>query len=136
MAVLDTTLLIDLMREGKKGKRGPALKKLDELGIRNERPATTMMNVAELMTGAYLSDDRAGELERIGRVIAKMDVLEFNHPAAVRYGRVVARAREDGTPLGVIDAMIAAIAMENDETLVTRDSSGFERIGGLRVESY
>jgi tRNA(fMet)-specific endonuclease VapC len=37
---------------------------------------------------------------------------------------------------GVMDLKIAAIAMENDATLVTRNVADFRRIEGLRVEDW
>ena len=44
--------------------------------------------------------------------------------------------RRKGTPLEDADILIAGITIANDAILVTRNLKHFERVGGLRLESW
>lgn len=56
-------------------------------------------------------------------------VLFLNLASARRYGEIVARAEKSGFQPGAIDAMIAAIAVENDMPIATLNRKDFERLG-------
>lgn len=62
--------------------------------------------------------------------------LPFDDKAALVYGRVRAQLATQGTPIGPNDLMIAAIAIANDVTLVTRNTREFGRVAGLRIEDW
>jgi len=65
-----------------------------------------------------------------------MRILEFDDPAARIFGAVVGELLARGRPIGDIDALISAIAIRNDQTIVTRNSRHFEAVPGLRVAGY
>ena len=69
MVCFDTTFLIDLMREKRKRKKGPATKKLHELAKRDERPTTTIITLAELYIGPYHVKNTEDELEKIQKIV-------------------------------------------------------------------
>lgn len=50
-------------------------------------------------------------------------ILAIDQSIADRWGRMAAKALTKGTPLPVVDALLAATALEYDLTLVTRDTS-------------
>jgi len=50
-----------------------------------------------------------------------------------RRSRALERA---GTPIGVLDTLIAGTALRHGATLVTRNLKEFERIEGLAVEDW
>jgi hypothetical protein len=52
MAVLETTFVIDLMKESKRGRIGPASLKLHELTARGESLQIAIFTLAELYVGA------------------------------------------------------------------------------------
>jgi predicted nucleic acid-binding protein len=56
-------------------------------------------------------------------------ILPLDAPAATAWARVVAEGEKRGFPPPIIDAQIAAIAMANGMTVVTRDRRGFGRLG-------
>lgn len=56
-------------------------------------------------------------------------LLDFDLPAALQFGRIIAQRERAGHRLELMDAMIGAIALANGMTLVTRNSSDFEGIG-------
>ena len=47
-----------------------------------------------------------------------------------------AKLRKKGTPVDDIDLLIAGIALEHNLTLVTNNTSHFERIEGLEIENW
>ena len=65
-----------------------------------------------------------------------LEVLAYDIEAARRYGRLAAALLEQGVPIGVEDAMVAAHALSRGMTLVTHNRKHFERVKGLRVEDW
>jgi len=53
-------------------------------------------------------------------------VLSIDAAVADAWGQLVARREAQGTPIGAMDAFIAAVARTHDLTLVTRNSADFE----------
>ena len=47
----------------------------------------------------------------------------------MRWGRIAGESQRRGTPVPVIDALIAATAMAIDATVVTRDDTNISRAG-------
>jgi predicted nucleic acid-binding protein len=56
-------------------------------------------------------------------------LLPVSAAIAERWGRLSARARAQGISLPVVDGLIAATALENELTLVTRNSKDFAGCG-------
>jgi toxin FitB len=56
-------------------------------------------------------------------------VLSIDVETADIWGRVTARGRTSGRPVGTMDAFIAATAEQHHLTLVTRNVSDFEALG-------
>jgi len=136
MVCLDTTFIIDLMREKKNGIKGLASQKLMELMERKEVPKTSIITVSELYVGPYRAENTTLELEKVEHIIEEMDVLNINIGIAKRFGKIVANLYRVGKPIGIMDAFIAAIAVENGEQLVTRNTKDFENVPGLKLETY
>ncbi len=59
---------------------------------------------------------------------------DFDDAAAREYAGVRAHLESVGTPIGANDLLIAAIALANDLTLVTRNLGEFSRVPRLRIE--
>jgi predicted nucleic acid-binding protein len=57
--------------------------------------------------------------------------LVEGHPSgfALRWGVLSARALDKGTPLSIIDGLLAATALEHDLTVVTRNGKDFSGLG-------
>ena len=56
-------------------------------------------------------------------------ILPFDEPAAHRYGEVMARRKEIGRPLAVLDGQIASIARANGCAVATRNVRDFVGCG-------
>jgi predicted nucleic acid-binding protein len=56
-------------------------------------------------------------------------ILPVDRECAHAYGRIAAQRERRGRPIGIMDALIAAVALVHGATLATRDTSGFEHLG-------
>lgn len=63
-------------------------------------------------------------------------VLDLKKDSSSRAGLIYADLRKKGQALDPTDCMIAAIALENNETLLTRNEKHFSKIKGLKIEGY
>jgi predicted nucleic acid-binding protein len=134
--VLDTTVLIDLNRRASALAARQAANLLRRLRDAGEPVMTTRLNVAEMYVGVALRPDLPDEADKLERLLAGLIVLELNDHAAKAYGQVTAYLRGTGRLIGDMDALIAAIAMVNGQSLVTRNARHFEAIPGLIVHGY
>jgi len=62
--------------------------------------------------------------------------LPFDDAAAVIYGRIRAQLATAGALIGPYDLQIAAIALANNLTVVTRNTQEFSRVPGLVIEDW
>lgn len=68
--------------------------------------------------------------QRILSDFVQMQVLPFDEPAAAEFESL----RKQRVRIGTMDLRIAAVAIANDMTLLTRNAVDFERVPGLRFE--
>jgi tRNA(fMet)-specific endonuclease VapC len=136
VAVLDTSVLIDLLRGPRNQHHVRAVRELASLRARGEAIATTRINVAELFVGVELSSDPARERRSVELLMQPMIVLDFDQPAAEHFGVVAAHLRRLGLPSGDLDTLIATIAIVNGQELITRNPAHFTTIPGLAVRTY
>lgn len=64
-----------------------------------------------------------------------VDVLPWDRSTVERYGALRAHLERTGRPLGPLDFLIAAHALDVGAVLVTSDRA-FNRVAGLRVEDW
>lgn len=132
MRLLDTTFLVDVLR--KREDAGRAVAAMEEGG---ERAATTELSAFELLVGVY----RRGRVDSermagVDTVLSRVDVLPLDHRGAARAAEILAGLRAEGKDLGLLDALIAGIALAAGyDTIVTRDEA-FRRVPGLKVQTY
>lgn len=88
--------------------------------------------IGELYFGARKSGQAKGNLARIDEFVANSVVLGCDTDTARRYGEVKDALRLKGRPLPENDIWIAAIALQFDLPLVTRDTH-FGEIANLNV---
>ena len=136
MPLLDTSVLVDLLRRPRADLHKRAAQRISELRRSGLALSTSRLNVAELFVGVELSSNRAEELWRVEAVLKEVRVLELDDLAARRFGTISAYLRRQGRPCGDMDALIAAVTLVNGQTIVTRNPKHFSDIPGLTVESY
>ena len=74
--------------------------------------------------------------ERLDQLLQAIATQPLPEEAATQYAHIRAHLETQGTPIGGNDLWIAAHALANDLTLVTHNLREFERVPGLRVESW
>jgi tRNA(fMet)-specific endonuclease VapC len=62
--------------------------------------------------------------------------LPYDGKALMIYENICAHLARLGTRIGLYNSQIAAIALANDVTLVTRDTCEFSRVPELRIEDW
>ncbi len=94
--------------------------------------------VAELYYGAYKSPSsfQAANLALLASFCSQFLSLPFNDVAADMFGRIRADLEARGMPIGPYDLQIAAIALINNLTLVTHNTSEFGRVPGLSLDDW
>lgn len=135
MIHLDTSYVVDLLRESGRGAAGPATTLLDRLG--DEELGVTIHVLCELHAGGALSNDPDRELSRVEAIVGQLAVAVPDatmFPQA--YGRLLADLRRRGEAISTMDLLIATAAIMDNARLVTRNTREFERVPGLHVLSY
>lgn len=97
---------------------------------------TTTLNAAELLEGAALAQRPEAEQIRVETFLARLRLLPFGPRAARTYGSLAAAVRTEGTHPGLMDTLVASIALAEGATIVTRNRKHFDRIPGLKVQSW
>ena len=136
MICLDTNFLIDLVREQKRNRPGPAGAKLRRLTVAGETLTTTRINLAELWVGVVRAVDPRSERTAVRDAVADFGVLEVGSDAALVFGKVKAHLLAPGRFPGDFDTLIAAICLVNGHRLVTNNPRHFADVPGLDVEGY
>ena len=130
MFVLDTNVLSTIMAE----RPSPEVAAWIALQPDNEL-FTTAISQAEILSGLTIMPQgrRRSALETAARAIFSDDfdgrVLTFDTAAATAYADIFAARRRAGRSTAPLDLMIAAVAIANSASVVTRDISGFEGCG-------
>lgn len=125
--ILDSCFLIDLMASDDR-----AVAKLDEL-VENATPTgISTLTVTEVGSGLRGDSERA----EFDAILDQLDLIPFGRAESRRAAQLQRQLQSDGHPVGAIDVMIAATALEHDRGVVTRNVSEFKRIDGVRVSPY
>lgn len=106
--------------------------------VLDHRPSEICMSsitLAELRYGAGMRRSRKlhGLIDAFAEAMA---VVPFDRVAADRFGVVAASLARKGAPIGGFDTLIAAHALALRLTLVTNNSKHFDRVAGLRTETW
>ena len=92
--------------------------------------------IFELCVGVGLAIKSSEEREKVLKVLRSLTQIPLDASSATRAGIVYAQKVREGTRIDAEDAMIAGIALENQQTLLTRNAKHFGGIPGLKVEGY
>lgn len=134
MIHLDTSFLVDLLRERRRGKLGAASATLEALA--DDELAVSLFVLCELEAGAAGSDRPEQERARILGLLAPLELVLPESNLAPIYGRLLAELERRGETISSMDLLIAATALADGAPLVTQNRRLFERIADLEVISY
>ena len=91
---------------------------------------------AELLLGAYKSKKRKENTEKVEKFIEPFEVVPFFDLMTYVYADIRNETEKKGELVGPNDLFIAAIVKFHDGIFVTNNVKEFERIKGLKIESY
>jgi len=127
--LFDTTFLIDLQRETLRKNPGKAFRFL-------EAHPEAAMQISAITYGEIAEGFLPDQDEAFVEVIRPYEVLEVTAAIGRQNGWISRGLRKKGDRIGDNDLWIAATALEAGLPLVTRHSTHFQRIPGLRLLTY
>ena len=127
--ILETTFLVDLDREERRGKPGDASAFLED--HHDSRLYLTFTIAGEIASGKSMRDRARWET-----FLGPFFVLPATPEVSWQYGRTYRHLRDNGTLIGTNDLWIAATALANDMPVVTRNVADFKRVPSLEVLKY
>jgi len=125
--VLDTDVVIDVLHSGREVVSRLAKVSPDDVAV-------TTMTVAELLYGALGSREPARNRAEVVRLVNAVRIVPFGRRAAALHAQLRYSLRHK--PIGPNDLVIAATTLLADATLVAANTREFERVEGLRGESW
>lgn len=135
MIHLDSSFLIDLLREQVRQRTGPAFDCI-EFFDPNEVLAVSVHVVCELRAGAELAKRPLAEHETLDGLLSGLLVVYPDERFGAAYGRLFAATSRRATPMSAMDLLIATSALLDDAAVVTRNVKAFARVPGLRLIEY
>jgi len=103
---------------------------------RPEDVAISSVVAAELWTGVIKSRQPQRNEQALKEFLGFAEVLDWPREAARVYGEIRAKLEAKGRSIGAMDLMIAAHAVHERATLATRNRQEFDRVEGLRIETW
>jgi tRNA(fMet)-specific endonuclease VapC len=103
-------------------------------GTRRETRVCPQWVVHELYDGAFKSQRGEKNVPRVDGL--QFQVLECDQEDARQAGEIRAHLASKGTPIGPYDVLIAGQAKARKLTLVTHNTTEFQRVPGLKVEDW
>ncbi len=133
MNLFDTNILSELMRLSPDEK---------VVSIVNQMPSESTyisaITHAEILQGIALLADgkRKQRLASIAQQVLELfadRTLAFDKDSSPIYADIIQQRSQQGRPIDFLDAQIAAIALQYDFQLITRNIKNFEQINGLEL---
>jgi len=128
MKVLDSTLLIDLLRGDKAAH---------DLVNQNEFLLTTQINMFEVIRGLFLRNASAQKFAEAMELFENIRVLPLDDSGIIKSADISSTLVRQGKTIEDSDCLIAGITLSKGiTTIVTKNVKDFEKIKGLEVETY
>ena len=128
--LLDTNTCIFVLNK----KPETVRKRLEQVAL--DSVFISSISVYELDSGARRGTRSEENLGRLSRFLGTIQVLPFDLTAARIAGGISQVLREQGTPIGAMDLLIAAHGLELGAIVVTNNLREFKRVPGLRTEDW
>ena len=129
MYLLDTNILIYFFKG-----RGRVASNM--LSIEPGNIGIPSIVIYELKTGIEKSNDQKKRREQLQELCSMVEILQFGEEEAACSAEIRADLERKGTPIGPYDILIAGTALVRKATLVTHNSSEFQRINGLELVDW
>lgn len=128
--LLDTNICVLLIRQ----KSPQVLAKLTSHSITDM--CISAITVAELQYGVQKSSQPTLNQQALDQFLLPLNVIPFDAQDAIVYGHIRATLEAQGLPIGALDTLIAAQALQYNLVLVTNNVREFARVAGLTVEDW
>ena len=127
----NTTFIIDVMRND-----SSAVRKAKDLADASASILVGTPTIFELYIGVGLSVRSGEEKEKVLGILKSLPHLPLDSPSASRAGIIYAQRVKERIMIDPEDAMLAGIAIQNNEPLLTRNRKHFTGIPDLKLETY
>lgn len=131
MVCLDTTFIIDLLKNNRK-----AVAVREKLEKSSESITIASPTIIELIRGLKSVHTKEDEKEKIDKFIVSVTTLSLDKESAILAGNIENDLVKKGEIIDLEDIMIAAISITNNEKLLTRNEKHFKKIKNLEIETY
>ncbi|MGL1813936.1 UNVERIFIED_CONTAM: tRNA(fMet)-specific endonuclease VapC [Serratia marcescens] len=108
----------------------------ERFSLNTSRLCISSVTLMELIYGAEKSQAPERNLAVLEGFIARLDVLNYDAPAAAHSGQIRAELSRQELPIGPFDLMIAGHARSQGLIVVTNNTREFARVDGLRIEDW
>lgn len=129
-ALLDTDILSAVMR-----RQADAVSRARTYLAIHQRLTFSLITRYEILRGLHAKRATA-QLAAFERLCDANTVLPLTDLIVTRAAKIYADLHRRGALIGDADILIAATALESDLIVVTNNTSHFDRITGLRLESW
>jgi tRNA(fMet)-specific endonuclease VapC len=132
--ILDASFLIDI-----EGQQEAALTKAQEIEAAGVPRRVPQIVVFELYISVGKGTRTDENRQSVDRVLQSLPIIGLTEPIAKQAGIIEGKlqaADQGDEGIGPADAIIAATALEYEEPIVTDDPDDFERVDGVRIETY
>lgn len=92
--------------------------------------------LAELQLGVEKSAHPEANARRVSSVVQHLELAPIDHVTAAHYARTRAALERRGQIIGANDLWIAAQCLALSATLVTDNTTEFERVEGLAIDNW
>ena len=127
----DTTFIIDIMKND-----ASAVRKAKDLSDASVSILVGTPTIFELYVGVGLSVRSSEEREKVLSILGSLPHLSLDAASASKAGIIYAQRVKERTKIDPEDAMLAGIAIQNNEPLLTRNRKDFIGIPELKLETY
>ncbi len=132
MICLDSDFMISLLRGEEEAKV-----KAQQLEETFRTIVSTAINALELFIGIVAVDGTSGKRVEITRnFLSNLTILPLDESSAERSAYILNTLKKLGKPIGLKDSLIAGIALEHKANILTRNVKHFERVPGLKIETW
>jgi tRNA(fMet)-specific endonuclease VapC len=94
------------------------------------------ITLCELNYGLEKSRESERNRSALEEFVGGLEVFAFEPRATGQYGKVRAGLERSGKPIGALDTLIAAHALDLGACLVTNNTREFSRVPGLKTENW
>ncbi len=134
MIHLDTSFLVDLLRESARGEEGAASRMLGT--IQEEELRMSVFVACELATGAGMSKKSSEEKRKVDRLCSSLGIDYPDERFPPTYASLLRTQERGSGRISTMDLLIATSALVAEASLLTRYAKDFSRVPGLDLLTY